>query len=128
MAVSVIDADLYINEYVIEVDDWNDADDSKRTRLLNVALSTLQRTFANKVVPDNAVYEYAAVLAVVYNDTYKNMQYGVKSFSVAGITYSFDGSAKSLTQLIPPTAKALIDEANGGESGSGGSRVQWTVM
>jgi hypothetical protein len=74
------------------------------------------------------VYEFAAVLSVVYNDTFKNIQYGVKSFSVAGITYGFDGSPKSLTELIPPQAKALISEANGGDSGSTGSRVQWTVL
>jgi len=128
MAINIQDADVYINENVIEVDDWNDADFSKKTRYLNVASSTLQRTFANKVVPDNAVYEFAAVLSVRYNDTYKNIQYGVKSFSVAGITYSFDGSEKSLTELIPPQAKAMISEANGGDTGSTGGRIQWTVM
>lgn len=127
MAVSIIDADIYINEYVIEVDDWNESDDLKKTRYLNVASSTLQRAYADKVIPDNAVYEFAAVLSVAYNDTYKGMQYGVKSFSVAGITYGFDGSPKSLTQMIPPQAKALISEANGGDS-SGGGRVQWTVL
>jgi hypothetical protein len=128
MAINTMDADAYINENVIEVDDWNDADFSKKTRYLNVALSTLQRTFADKVVPDNAVYEFAAVLAVRFNDVYKNIQYGVKSFSVAGITYSFDGSSKSLTELIPPQAKALISEANGGDTGSTGGRAIWTVM
>jgi hypothetical protein len=128
MAINTMDADAYINENVIEVDDWNDADFSKKTRYLNVALSTLQRTFADKVVPDNAVYEFAAVLAVRFNDVYKNIQYGVKSFSVAGITYSFDGSSKSLAEFIPPQAKALISEANGGDTGSTGGRVIWTVM
>ncbi|MGG2024221.1 hypothetical protein AB1282_00285 [Gottfriedia sp. S16(2024)] len=128
MAVSVIDADIYISENVIDIEDWEQADDLKKTRYLNVALSTLQRQFADKVIPDNAVYEFAAVLSVVYNDTYKGMQYGVKSFSVAGITYGFDGSPKSLTDMIPPQAKALISEANGGDTGSAGSRIQWTVM
>jgi hypothetical protein len=128
MAINTMDADAYINENVIEVDDWNDADFSKKTRYLNVALSTLQRTFADKVVPDNAVYEFAAVLAVRFNDVYKNIQYGVKSFSVAGITYSFDGSSKSLVEFIPPQAKALISKANGGDTGSTGDRVIWTVM
>jgi hypothetical protein len=128
MAVSIINADIYINEYSLDPDDWNEADDLKKTRYLNVALSTLQRQYADKVIPDNAVYEFAAVLSVVYNDTFKNIQYGVKSFSVAGITYGFDGSPKSLTDLIPPQAKSLITEANGGGSGSTGSRVQWTVL
>jgi hypothetical protein len=128
MTVNVVEADIYINQFVIDTDDWDQSDDLKKTRILNVASSTLQRLFADKVIPDNAVYEFAAVLAVRFNDVYKNIQYGVKSFSVAGITYSFDGSSKSLTELIPPQAKALISEANGGDTGSTGGRAIWTVM
>jgi hypothetical protein len=129
MAVNIIDADSYIESNVIVIDDWIDSDDAKKQRLLNVALSTLTRVYSTYTIPDEAVYEFAAVLAVAFNDTNIQKQNGVKQFSVSGISYTFDGGKDTVESLIPSVALDLIGKANGVSLGSsGGKRVKWTVL
>jgi hypothetical protein len=123
MAVNIFDADSYIETNVIVIDDWTDSDDDKKQRLLNVALSTLTRVYPTYTIPDNAVYEFAAVIATAYNDTNVQKQNGVKQFSVSGIAYTFGGK-ESIESLIPSSARALI----GKENGVSLSRVKWTVL
>lgn len=126
MAITTFDADVYIEQNVIVIDDWVDSDEAKKTRLLNVALSTLNRIYSDYTIPDNAVYEYAAVLAVAFNDTNVQKQNGVKSFAIAGINFTFDGGKDSVESLIPESAKDLIGKENGVKLG--GRRVKWTVL
>jgi hypothetical protein len=129
MAVNIIDADSYIESNVIVIDDWIDSDEAKKQRLLNVALSTLTRVYPQYTIPDESVYEFAAVLSVVFNDTNVQKQNGVKQFSVAGISYMFDGGRESVESLIPSVAVDLIGKANDVSLGSqGGKRVKWTVL
>jgi hypothetical protein len=129
MAVNIIDADSYIESNVIVIDDWIDSDEAKKQRLLNVALSTLTRVYSQYTIPDESVYEFAAVLSVVFNDTNVQKQNGVKQFSVAGISYMFDGGRESVESLIPSVAVDLIGKANDVSLGSqGGKRVKWTVL
>lgn len=129
MAVNIFDADSYIESNVIVIDDWTDSDDDKKQRILNVASSTLNRVYPQYMIPDNAVYEYAAVLAVAFNDTNAQRQNGVKSFSVVGIQFTFDGGKESIESMIPATARHLIGEANSVDiGGNGGKRVKWTVL
>lgn len=129
MAVSIFGADVYIEANVILIEDWTDSDDSKKLRLLNVAKATLGRVYPDYTIPDNAVYEYTAVLATAYNDTNAQKQNGVRQFSVAGISYIFDGGKDSLESLIPTAALDLIGKENGVSlGGQGGKRVKWTVL
>lgn len=129
MAVNVVDADAYISANVIVIEDWTDSDTSKKQRLLNVANSTLARVYPDYVIPDNAVYEFAAVLSVAYNDTNVQKQNGVKQFSVAGISFMFDGGKESIESLIPWSALDLIGKENGVSLGEPGrKRVKWTVL
>lgn len=130
MAISTFDADSYIETNVIVIDDWSDCDEAKKQRLLNVALSTLNRVYPSYTIPDNAVYEYAAVLATAFNDTNVQRQNGVASFAVAGISFTFKGGKDTVESLVPATAKALIGKENGVDlSGStGGKSVKWTVL
>ncbi|MDQ0154915.1 hypothetical protein [Robertmurraya andreesenii] len=130
MAVTINDADLYIDQNVIVIEDWTDSDDAKKQRLLNVAESTLKRVYPQYTIPDNAVYEYAAVLATAFNDTNVQKQNGVKSFSISGIQFTFNGGADDLESLIPPSALHLIGVENGIDLGgsSKAKRVKWTVM
>jgi hypothetical protein len=129
MAVNIIDADSYIESNVIIIDDWIDSDEAKKQRLLNVALSTLTRVYSQYTIPDEAVYEFAAALSVGFNDTNVQKQNGVKQFSVAGISYMFDGGRESVESLIPSVAVDLIGKANDVSLGSqGGKRVKWTVL
>lgn len=124
MAVDVFSADSYIETNVIVIEDWTDCDDEKKQRILNVALSTITRVYPTYTIPDEAVYEFAAVLATAFNDTNVQKQNGVKQFSVAGISYMFDGGKDRIDSLIPATAKNLIGKANGVTL----SRVKWTVL
>ena len=129
MAVNIIDATTYIESNVIVIDDWTDSDEAKKQRLLNVALSTLNRVYSQYTIPDEAVYEFAAVLSVAFNDTNIQKQNGVKQFSVSGISYTFDGGKDSVESLIPSVALDLIGKANGTSlGGTGAKRVKWTVL
>lgn len=131
MAVNIFDADSYIELNVIVVEDWTDSDEARKTRMLNVAFSTLSRVYPQYTIPDNAVYEFAAVLARAFNDTNVQKQNGVKTFMVAGISYTFSGGVDTVESLIPSTAVSLIGKANnvelGGASGNA-KRVKWTVL
>lgn len=114
MALSITAADAYISQNVIDVDDWNDSDASRKQRILNVASRTLGNRYKQMTIPDNAVYEFAPVLAAVFNDTNKLQQYGVSNFSVKGISFSFNGSnSGDVYRLIPKSSSDLIGEANG---------------
>ena len=129
MAVNIIDATTYIESNVIVIDDWTDSDEAKKQRLLNVALSTLTRVYSQYTIPDEAVYEFVAVLSVAFNDTNIQKQNGVKQFSVSGISYTFDGGKDSVESLIPSVALDLIGKANGTSlGGTGAKRVKWTVL
>jgi hypothetical protein len=114
MALTILEADNYISTYVIDVEDWEDSDDGRKQRLINVASRTLSSRYKDYVIPNEAVYEFVPKLATVYNDTYGMQQYGVQSFSVKGIAFSFRNTEVDLSALIPPSAIAIIGEANGG--------------
>lgn len=114
MALTIADADVYISANVLDIDDWMDADAARKQRLLNVANRTLVNRYSNYVIPDNAVYEFAAKLSAIFNDTNKLQQYGVKQFSMKGISMSFDGKVSDdYSVFIPADVLTMIGEANG---------------
>lgn len=114
MALNITDADAYVSLNVIDTEEWEGSDETKKQRILNVASRTLTNRFKQYTVPDNAVYEFAAYLANVYSDTNKMQQYGIKQFSISGIAFTFDGSlTKELDALIPNVVYELIGEHNG---------------
>jgi hypothetical protein len=128
MAVNITDANTYIEANVIDNEDWRDADDAKKQRILNVAQNTLTRRFPDYTIPDEAVYEFAAVLAVVFNDTNRLKQQGIESFTIDGVgSFKFRGGPSDIESFIPKTALAIIGDANGVQL-SGGRRVMWTVL
>lgn len=129
MAVDSFSADAYIEENVIDIEDWQDADDSKKQRIVNVASQVLTRKYADYTIPDNAVYEYAASLAIAFNDTNRMNNQGVAGFSVTGVaSFTFKETQKrDLESFIPKTALDLIGAENGGVK-LGGKVVKWTVM
>jgi hypothetical protein len=114
--LTITDADAYIAANCIDVDDWNDADDAKKQRLLNVAERTITKRFPSYTIPDNAVYEFANALAIAFNDTNKLQQQGVSAFSISGVaSFQFEkAGARELAMMIPQAALDLIGEANGG--------------
>ena len=121
---NITDADTYISLNVLDVDEWLDSDDDRKTRILNVANRVLTRKFVDLVIPDNAVYEYASVLATVFSDTYKMQRYGVQSFTVKGLTFAFTGKEDELEDLIPNSAVELIEDENGVDLTKAKARVR----
>lgn len=128
MTLSIDAANAYISSNVIDIDDWNDADEAKKQRILNVATRTLSRQFPNVTIPDEAVYEFSAVLATVFNDTNKLAQQGVSSYTVSGVaSFSFaDPGAKDLYKFIPRIVIDLINDVNDEKVSL--SNVKWTVL
>lgn len=128
MAVNITDANTYIQANVINIEDWLDADNAKKQRILNVAATTLQRRFPQYTIPDEAVYEFAAVLAVRFNDTNRLNQQGIDSFTIDGVgSFKFRNGQADIESFIPKSALALIGDVNGVQL-SGGRRVMWTVL
>lgn len=113
MAVSIIEADLYIASHTIDLEDWTDADEAKKTRILNVAFQTLTDKFPSDTIPDDAVYSFAPILATAFSDTFKMQMYGVRNFSVDGTSFTFDKSSADLSKLIPERTANIIAQANG---------------
>ncbi|MGM0904260.1 MAG: hypothetical protein ACQEXB_24550 [Bacillota bacterium] len=115
MAVSIIDADAYIDAQVIDNDDWLASDEEKKQRILNVATTQLTRKFPAYTIPDNAVYEFAASLAVAYNDTNRLNNHGIAGFSITGVgSFNFkDTLNRSIDTFIPQATYSLIGEENG---------------
>lgn len=113
MAVNITEADAYIRTQCLDVEDWIDSDTDRKTRILNVAARTLTKKFSEYTIPDPAVYEFANVLSIRFNDTNRNAQNGVRGFSVAGMQFQFDVPEKELSRMIPQQALDQIGEANG---------------
>ncbi|MGN9867315.1 hypothetical protein [Bacillus swezeyi] len=128
MALSVEGADEYINSFTVDNEDWNDYATEKKQRIINVAEDVLVRKFPDYTIPDNAVYEFANVLAISYNDTNRLNKQGVASFSITGVaSFNFKDTLNVDDEsLIPKKTLDLIGEENGVKLG--GRRIQWTVM
>lgn len=128
MALSVEGADEYINSYTIDNEDWNDYATEKKQRIINVAEDVLVRKFPDYKIPDNAVYEFANVLAIAYNDTNRLNKQGIASYSITGVaSFNFKDTLKVDDEsLIPKKTLDLIGEEN--DVKLGGRRIQWTVM
>ena len=128
MTVSVEGANEYINSFTVDNEDWNDSDHERKQRVLNVADDVLIRKFPDYKIPDDAVYEFANVLAIAYNDTNRLNKHGVASYSITGVaSFNFKDTMKVDDEsLIPKKTLDLIGEENGVKLG--GRRIQWTVM
>lgn len=130
MAINIGDAESYIAQNVIDIEDWTDSDAAKKQRILTVAERTLKTAYPSHMIPDNAVYEYSAILAVVFNDTNRLAQQGIESFNISGVaSFSFRNGERSLESMIPKATKDLInsDIANADLPKVGG-RLKWTVL
>ncbi|MCD9024319.1 hypothetical protein [Cohnella silvisoli] len=132
MAQNVTLADIYISANCIDIEDWTDSDAAKKQRTLNVAERTLTVTYPKYTIPDAAVYEFANVLAIIFNDTNRLATHGLTSFSVDKVgSFNFKdnrvGSPNGdLARFIPQTSRDLIGAENGVKLGS--RRVGWTVL
>ncbi|CDN42087.1 hypothetical protein [Paenibacillus sp. P22] len=133
MALTITDADAYITLNCIDIEDFAEAVEAKKQRLVNVASRTLTTKYPRYTIPDGAVYEFANVLATVFNDTNRLAQAGLTGFTVDGVgSFDFkDGMVSApgsdLSRYIPQAALDLIGAENGGIKLSK-RRVYWTVL
>ncbi|ANY67732.1 hypothetical protein BBD42_15605 [Paenibacillus sp. BIHB 4019] len=132
MAANVTEADEYIGANCIVIEDWTDADEASKGRILNVAGRTLARKYPKYTIPDAAAYEFANVLATAYNDTNKLARQGIEDFALnLTVTVGFKadlvvGPDADLAALIPQVALDLIGAENGVVISKRG--VKWTVL
>lgn len=116
--VNIENADEYIALNCIDTEDWTDADEAKKQRILNVAGRTLSVKYPDYTIPDAAVYEFANVLCVIFNDTNRYSKHGIASFGVSGVAnFAFKaelvfGPDVDLSKFIPQSALDIIGEEN----------------
>lgn len=129
MPVSIENADAYLNLNVIDIEDWIDSDASKKQRILNTCARILATKYPDYVIPANAVYEYAAILANATNDTNRNRMQGIESFSIANVgSFKFGSMISDYADLIPQSALDLIGAENGVNLNKSSRVVKVTVM
>lgn len=136
MSVTLLAANEYLANFFIDVDDWNESEDPKKTRILNVANRTLIDTFEGYVIPDEAVYEFCGTLAIAFNDTNRLQSHGVAGFSVTGVSsFTFKENnvrtpgASNFSEMIPDSVRKMVAKANGGSLDVGtGKTVKAVVM
>ncbi len=122
MAWNLIEATDYIRLNTLDNEDFLDADDTRKTALLNVSNRELTRKFNGYTIPNEAVYIFAATLASAFNDTNKLQQQGVAGFSISGISFTFkDWAKKPIESMIPPEVYELVGAPSG-------RAVKWTVL
>ena len=125
---NMTEAIAYIRTNTLDNEDFIDAEPDRQTALLNVANKTLSRKYNAYTIPNEAVYNFAAVLGAAYNDTNKLAQQGVAGFSVKGMSFTFkDWAKKGIDAFITEEIAELIGEANGVKIPTGRT-VKWTVM
>lgn len=113
MPLTIDDADLYINFHVIDIDDWIDSETAKKQRILNVASRILTYKFKDLIIPNNAVYEFASVLATATNDTNRMQMQGIESFSITDVgSFKFNREISDYADLIPQSAIDIIGIEN----------------
>jgi len=127
MAWDLMAATEYITLNAIDNEDYLAADDTNKTRLLNVSERTLKRVFKGYDIPDEATFLFAAHLGALFNDTTIMAQRGIASFNVSGLGFTFkDWSKKELDELVPQEVADIIAEANPDKCGN--SRVKAWVL
>lgn len=130
MPLTIAEADDYINLHVIDQEDWADADDNKKQRILNVASRILTYKFKELLIPNNAVYEFASVLASATNDTNRMQMQGIESFSITDVgSFKFNRSISDYAELIPQSALDIIGIENGIDPiNTNIKTTMWTVV
>ena len=140
MSLNISEADAYVQSYFIDSKDWFKADEPRKQTILNVAERALKnrckKFFGDSpyVLPDEAVFEFAAILSVVYNDTNKMQQYGIAGYSITGVgSFTFKELATSgLTgvnaeEIIPPQVLKMVADANNRDD-FGSRSVGWLIV
>lgn len=126
------EANQYILQNCIDVEEWESASEAKKQRIVTVAARDLAQFYPQYTIPDAAVYEFANVLATVFGDSARLAQQGIASNTVTGVvaTTFADGAVNlpggSTRKYVPQTALDLIGAENGVSLSKRG--VKWVTM
>lgn len=122
MSWDLVVADDYIQLNTLDNEDWFDSEDTRKLALLNVSKRVLTSKFTEiEEMPDEAIYMFATTLSAIFNDTMKQAQRGVASFSIKGISFSFkDWAKKDLSEFIPEEVYSIL--------GIPKRQIKWTVL
>lgn len=126
--LTIDDATAYIEANCISIDDWTEADEAKKRRIVTVARRTLTNKYPKYRIPDAAVFEYANELAIAFNEQNEKQMQGVASFGVTGVSnFTFKDWAKSgIEAWIPDSALDIISVENGVKLGR--RTMKWVTM
>ena len=120
--------DAYVGGFVADPEEYLSLESASKQRYCNIASRTLTSKYGGYVIPADAVYDFASVLATVYSDQNKLAQQGVTQFSLSGsIGISFKNGKQELAELVPRHIADLISEANPDLPKVGG-RIKPTVL
>lgn len=131
MSISLQACNDYIEQFCLDIIDWQIVEDDRRQRYLNVANRTLADMFENLIIPDEAVYETANAFSITFNDTNRLQQHGIDTFSIVGLgSFEFrkptvhNQGNLNLKDYVPKIAVDMINKANNIQNSD--KRVRWT--
>lgn len=105
--------DAYVGSFVADPEEYLSLESASKQRYCNIANRTLSSKFGSYVIPADAVYDFASVLATTFSDQNKLAQQGVSQFSLSGsVGISFKNGKQELADLVPRHVAELISDAN----------------
>lgn len=105
--------DAYVGSFVADPEEYLSLESASKQRYCNIANRTLSSKFGRYVIPADAVYDFASVLATTFSDQNKLAQQGVTQFSLSGsVGISFKNGKQELADLVPRHVAELISDTN----------------
>ena len=105
--------DAYVGSFVADPEEYLSLESASKQRYCNIASRTLSSKFGSYVIPADAVYDFASVLATTFSDQNKLAQQGVTQFSLSGsVGISFKNGKQELADLVPRHVAEIISDAN----------------
>lgn len=120
--------DAYVGGFVADPEEYLSLESASKKRYCNIASRTLTSKYRGYVIPADAVYDFASLLATTFSDQNKLAQQGVTQFSLSGsVGISFKNGKQELADLVPRHIADLISDANPDLPKVGG-RIKPTVL
>lgn len=99
MAIDVVTADAYFDEFVLNNDAWKKADESLRKRALNNASRILSRHYPRRIISEEAIFEQAVWIMKI-SEARKQSAQGVVSYSIDGISVTLSQIDRSISPEV----------------------------
>lgn len=121
MAITVSDADSYLNESVVHNGEWVAASPEMKQRALNNASRVLYRHYSaydeeTRPIPDEAVFEQALWILRV-DDSVRRTEQGATSIQVDGISLSFAQIGRAIAPAVISILGRKVGQSISGRRG-----------